>query len=41
MIEKKEAYIRMRTILMLGVAIAFLTAIFTSGREDKPGVFKK
>ena len=28
----------MRTLLMLGVIIAFLTAIFTAGYEDKPGV---
>lgn len=31
----------MRTILVLGVCIAFLSAIFTSGYEDKPGVYKK
>ncbi|MBY6272964.1 MAG: hypothetical protein C6P37_02155 [Caldibacillus debilis] len=29
----------MRLILILGVAIAFLTAILTSGYEDKPGTF--
>ncbi|NIK16378.1 hypothetical protein BDD39_002888 [Saccharococcus thermophilus] len=28
----------MRTLLVLGVMIAFLTAIFTAGYEDKPGV---
>ncbi|KYD24571.1 hypothetical protein B4110_0579 [Parageobacillus toebii] len=28
----------MRTLLVLGVIIAFLTAIFTAGYEDKPGV---
>lgn len=31
----------MRTIIMIGVCIAFLSAIFTSGYEDKPGVNKK
>ncbi|CAM4070064.1 Uncharacterised protein [Lederbergia lenta] len=31
----------MRTILVIGVSIAFLAAIFTSGYEDKPGVNKK
>jgi hypothetical protein len=33
---KEEA--GMRTLLVLGVMIAFLTAIFTAGYEDKPGV---
>jgi hypothetical protein len=28
----------MRTLLVLGVIVAFLTAIFTAGYEDKPGV---
>lgn len=37
----KEAYILMRTIIVIGVIIAFLSAIFTSGYEDKPGVTKK
>jgi|GEM_PF-590337 len=27
-----------RTLLVLGVIVAFLTAIFTAGYEDKPGV---
>jgi len=31
----------MKTIMILGVIIAFLAAIFTSGYEDKPGVNKK
>lgn len=31
----------MRTILVLGVSISFLSAIFAAGREDKPGVFRK
>lgn len=31
----------MRTILVIGVCIAFLSAIFTAGYDDKPGVHKK
>ncbi|MBM7715140.1 hypothetical protein JOC94_002112 [Bacillus thermophilus] len=31
----------MKTILILGVCIAFLAAIFTAGYEDKPGVYRK
>lgn len=31
----------MRTIIVIGVSIAFLAAIFTAGYEDKPGVHKK
>ncbi|MDQ0341219.1 hypothetical protein J2S14_000012 [Lederbergia wuyishanensis] len=31
----------MKTILVIGVIIAFLSAIFTAGYEDKPGVNKK
>lgn len=30
----------MGTILIIGVMIAFLAAIFTSGYNDKPGVNK-
>ncbi|MBP1940439.1 hypothetical protein J2Z26_000158 [Bacillus luteolus] len=30
----------MRLILILGVCIAFLSAIFTAGYNDKPGVKK-
>lgn len=30
----------MKLILILGVMLAFLTAIFTGGYEDKPGVKK-
>lgn len=28
----------MKLLLILGVIVAFLVAIFTSGYEDKPGV---
>ncbi len=31
----------MKLILILGVSVAFLAAIFTSGYDDKPGVNKK
>lgn len=31
----------MRTIIVIGVCIAFLSAIFTSGVEDKPGTYRK
>ncbi|MDQ0163818.1 hypothetical protein J2S06_002929 [Bacillus alveayuensis] len=31
----------MKTALILGVCLAFLTAIFTAGYNDKPGVKKK
>jgi hypothetical protein len=34
----REGGIAMRTLLVLGVIIAFLTAIFTAGYEDKPSV---
>jgi hypothetical protein len=30
----------MNTILVIGVSLAFLTAIFTAGYESKPGVKK-
>lgn len=30
----------MKLILILGVTLAFLSAIFTSGYDDKPGVKK-
>lgn len=30
----------MKLILILGVMVAFLSAIFTSGYNDKPGTFK-
>ncbi len=31
----------MKLILIIGVSIAFLAAIFTSGYDDKPGITKK
>ncbi len=31
----------MSTILILGVCVAFLAAIFTAGYNDKPGTNKK
>ncbi|MET3696499.1 hypothetical protein SAMN05877753_103255 [Bacillus oleivorans] len=31
----------MSTILILGVTVAFLAAIFTAGYNDKPGTNKK
>jgi hypothetical protein len=31
----------MKLILILGVTVAFLAAIFTSGYDDKPGITKK
>lgn len=31
----------MKLILILGVCVAFLSAIFTGGYEDKPGQKKK
>ena len=31
----------MKLILILGVCVAFLSAIFTAGYDDKPGVSKK
>ncbi len=31
----------MNTALMMGVILAFLTAIFTAGYEGKPGIKKK
>ncbi len=33
----KGGYIVMKLILIIGVMVAFLSAIFTSGYEDKPG----
>lgn len=30
----------MNTILVIGVSLAFLTAIFTAGYDSKPGVKK-
>lgn len=30
----------MSTVIIIGVMVAFLAAIFTSGYEDKPGVNK-
>jgi hypothetical protein len=38
-IGAKEEYL-MKTILILGVCLAFLTAIFTAGYNDKPEVKK-
>lgn len=37
---KKEAYISMKTLLILGVSIVFLACIFTAGFEDKPGDYR-
>ncbi len=31
----------MKLILILGVCVAFLTAIFTAGYDDKPGASEK
>ncbi|HAQ06457.1 MAG TPA: hypothetical protein DCR24_02620 [Bacillus bacterium] len=31
----------MKLLLILGVTITFLSAIFTSGYDDKPGINKK
>ncbi|MED1942625.1 hypothetical protein [Cytobacillus firmus] len=31
----------MGTIIIIGVMVAFLAAIFTAGYDDKPGVSKK
>lgn len=31
----------MRLILILGVTVAFLSAIFTAGYDDKPGASEK
>ncbi|SIR09582.1 hypothetical protein SAMN05880580_112120 [Priestia flexa] len=31
----------MRLLLVLGVSLAFLSAIFTAGYNDKPGVKRK
>ncbi|SEN09834.1 hypothetical protein SAMN05192533_10924 [Mesobacillus persicus] len=31
----------MNLLLIIGVSVVFLAAIFTSGYEDKPGVSKK
>lgn len=40
-IPLKEDYIYMGTIIIIGVMVAFLAAIFTAGYDDKPGVSKK
>ncbi|MCP2036246.1 hypothetical protein L1279_003268 [Planomicrobium sp. HSC-17F08] len=31
----------MNLILILGICVAFLLAIFTAGYDDKPGTFEK
>ena len=31
----------MKLILIIGVTITFLSAIFTAGYDDKPGISKK
>jgi hypothetical protein len=31
----------MKLLLILGVTVAFLSAIFTAGYDDKPGINKK
>jgi hypothetical protein len=31
----------MKLLLILGVTVAFLSAIFTAGYDDKPGITKK
>ncbi len=31
----------MKLVLILGVCVAFLTAIFTAGYDDKPGASEK
>jgi hypothetical protein len=31
----------MKLLLIIGVTIAFLSAIFTAGYDDKPGINKK
>lgn len=36
-ILNRGALIKMGTIIIIGVTIAFLTAIFTAGYNDKPG----
>ncbi|KAF0815663.1 hypothetical protein KIS4809_5557 [Bacillus sp. ZZV12-4809] len=40
-IPLKEDYIYMGTIIIIGVMVAFLAAIFTAGYDDKPGISKK
>lgn len=40
-IPLKEDYIYMGTIIIIGVMVAFLAAIFAAGYDDKPGVSKK
>lgn len=37
----KEDYIYMGTIIIIGVMVAFLAAIFAAGYDDKPGVNNK
>ncbi len=39
-IVDKEDFIHMGTVIILGVMVAFLAAIFTSGYVDKPGTGK-
>lgn len=39
--EDKGDFIHMGTVIILGVMVAFLAAIFTSGYEDKPGTGNK
>lgn len=31
----------MKLLLIIGVTVAFLSAIFTAGYDDKPGISKK
>jgi hypothetical protein len=31
----------MKLLIILGVTVAFLSAIFTAGYDDKPGITKK
>jgi hypothetical protein len=31
----------MKLLLIIGVTVAFLSAIFTAGYDDKPGINKK
>ncbi|EEK80653.1 hypothetical protein bcere0009_4400 [Bacillus cereus R309803] len=39
--RKSRGNINMKLLLILGVSLTFLTAIFTSGYNDKPGTHKK
>jgi len=36
-----EEALHMKLILILGVSISFLVAIFTAGYDDKPGASEK